>query len=272
MEARISGRPTEEVFRVPTSRTPFALVDPSRNRVSTGNPNLKPTHANDYDLLFEHYLKTVGVIQAGWFYKDLIDPIFQVQISPTTGQFAGFQQRQPINGPNAHIQGVEFAWQQHLKFLPGLLNGMGVSANYSYSTSQSSFPNGFGRTDHPALLRQAPNTWNFDVTYDKGPISARMGLTHDDASIFFYNFMDGAAAGIKGPNGDNYLYPHTQVDAQVSYRLPHVRGVHMIVSMLNLNNEVFGFYQGSERYPSQREYYSQTISVGFRWTPFSEAK
>jgi TonB-dependent receptor len=246
---------------------PFALFDPTRNRVSTGNPNLKPTHANDYDLLFEHYLKTVGLIEVGWFYKDLNDPIFQVQISPTTGQFAGFQQRQPINGPNAHIQGVEMAWQQHLKFLPGLLNGMGVSANYSHSTSQSSFPNGFARTDHPALLRQAPNTWNFDATYDKGPISARMGLSHDDGNIAFYNFIDGAPGGIKGPNGDNYFYPHTQVDAQVSYRLPHARNVHMFVSMLNLNNEVFGFYQGSERYPLQREYYSQTISVGFRWTP-----
>jgi hypothetical protein len=154
---------------------------------------------------------------------------------------------------------------------------MGVAANYSYTTSQASFPIDPStgkptRSDHPALVRQAPNNWNFDTTYDKGPISARMGLTHNDASIFFYNFSDGAPAGIKGPNGDNYLYPHTQVDAQVSYRLPRARGVHLIVSMLNLNNEVFGFYNGSERYPTQREYYSRTISAGFVWTPFSEAK
>jgi TonB-dependent receptor len=256
---------------------PFQLLDPTRNRVTIGNPNLKPTHANDYDLLFEHYLKTVGLIEGGWFYKDLSDPIFQAQTTPTAGQFAGFQQRQQVNGPSAHIQGIELAWQQHLKFLPGLLNGMGVAANYSYTTSQASFPIDPStgkptRSDHPALVRQAPNNWNFDTTYDKGPISARMGLTHNDASIFFYNFSDGAPAGIKGPNGDNYLYPHTQVDAQVSYRLPRARGVHLIVSMLNLNNEVFGFYNGSERYPTQREYYSRTISAGFVWTPFSEAK
>jgi hypothetical protein len=36
--------------------------------------------------------------------------------------------------------------------------------------------------------------------------------------------------------------------------------------MLNLNNEVFGFYQGSEQFPIQREYYSRTISAGLRWT------
>src|SRR5258708_6500281 len=256
---------------------PFQLYEQGRNRVTIGNPALKPTHANDYDLLFEHYLKSVGIVEAGWFYKDLSDPIFQIQTTPTTGPFTGFQQRQPINGRNAHITGVEFAWQQHFTFLPGLLNGFGVSANYSYTTSQAKFPIDPNtgtptRMDSPALLRQAPNNWNFDTTYDKGPISARLGLTHNDRNIFAYNFQDGADGGIKGPNGDVYYYPHTQVDAQVSYRLPRGHGVHFIVSMLNLNNEVFGFYQGSEQFPIQREYYSRTISGGLRWTSNSEVK
>jgi len=97
-------------------------------------------------------------------------------------------------------------------------SGVGVSANYSYTTSKLNpiDPNTSNptRADSPALLRQAPNNWNFDTTYDKGPISARLGLTHNDRSIFFYNFQDGADLGIKGPNGDVYYYPHTQVDAQ----------------------------------------------------------
>ena len=259
---------------------PFQLEEPGRNRVTVGNPALKPTHANDYDLLFEHYLKSVGIVEAGWFYKALSDPIFQIQTTRPTivgDPLSGFQQRQPNNGRNAHITGIEFAWQQHFTFLPGLLSGVGVSANYSYTTSQAKFPldpntGSPTRLDSPALLRQAPNNWNFDTTYDKGPISARLGLTHNDRNIFLYNFQDGADGGIKGPNGDVYYYPHTQVDAQVSYRIPHARGVHAIVSMLNLNNEVFGFYQGSEQFPIQREYYSRTIAVGLRWTSNPEVK
>jgi TonB-dependent receptor len=248
---------------------PFAVVDNSSGNVtlvSKGNPSLKPTHANDFDILFEHYLKSVGIVQAGWFYKALTDPIYSVTTVPTSGQFAGDRVTQPINGPSAHITGIEMAWEQHLTRLPGLLNGTGVSANYSYTTSQASFPADFGRTDHPALLRQAPNNWNFDVTYDKGPISARMGLTHNDASIFSYIFQDGAPLGIKGPKGDQYLYPHTQVDAQASYRIPRAHGIQAVVSLLNLTNETFGFYFGSEQYPIQREYYSRTISAGLRWT------
>jgi hypothetical protein len=46
----------------------------------------------------------------------------------------------------------------------------------------------------------------------------------------------------------------------------------VIVSALNLNNEVFGFYNGVEQFPIQREYYSRTISAGLRWTLPTESK
>lgn len=251
---------------------PFISENDKRKQVSVGNPNLKPTKAQNVDLLIERYLKPVGVIEGGVFYKYLTDPIFPVGFPVAGGTFAGFNESQSINGPSAHITGVEMAWQQRLAFLPGALNGIGVRANYSYTTSQANFPATFGRTDHAALARQAPNNWNFDATYDKKGISARMGLTHNDANISQYNFQDGVDGGIKGPNGDIYLYPHTQVDAQVSYWLPKTRGLQVIASFLNLNNEVFGFYQGSEQFPIQREYYNRTYAFGLRWSPSREQK
>src|SRR5205807_1630863 len=90
-------------------------------RVSAGNPLLKPEHAQNFDLAIERYLKPVGVIQAGVFYKYLTDPIFVTQSRLTSGQFAGALQTQPTNGPKATLTGIELAWQQHLSFLPGLL-------------------------------------------------------------------------------------------------------------------------------------------------------
>jgi hypothetical protein len=92
-----------------------------------------------------------------------------------------------------------------------------------------------------------------------------MGLTHNDGYIWSYG-----GTNARDPSGDTYLYPHTQVDAQVSYWIPRSHGLQAVVSMLNLNNEVFGFYQGSEQFPIQREYYNRTISAGLRWTPFSK--
>jgi TonB-dependent receptor len=249
-------------------QAPFQSYDQSNPNVpvTAGNPNLLPTHAQNFDLLLEHYLKNVGLIQGGFFYKYLTNPIYSVNTPVPSGPLAGLTENIPINGPNAHITGFEAAWQQRLTFMPGALNGLGVRANYSYTTSQATFPVGAGRTDHPTLVRTAPNNWNFDVTYDKKGLSARMGLTHNDGYIWSYG-----GGNTKDPNGDTYLYPHTQVDAQVSYWIPRSHGVQAVVSMLNLNNEVFGFYLGAEKYPIQREYYSRTVSVGLRWTPFAEA-
>jgi hypothetical protein len=88
-----------------------------------------------------------------------------------------------------------------------------------------------------------------------------MGLSHNDANLWSYN-----GSNAKDPSGDTYLYPHTQVDAQVSWWLPHGHGLQAILSGLNLNNETFGFYNGAERFPIQREYYSRTFAGGLRWT------
>jgi hypothetical protein len=103
-----------------------------------------------------------------------------------------------------------------------------------------------------------------DVTYDWGRLSWRFGATHNDAYIYQYNYFDGAPLGLSGPNGDIYTYAHTQMDAQASFRLKG--GLRAVASFLNMNNEVFGFYQGNTRYPIQREFYSPTFSFGLRWT------
>jgi TonB-dependent receptor len=257
----------------PTVKAPKAAV-------SAGNPNLNPTHAQNFDVLIERYLKPFGVIEGGFFYKYLTDPIYNANSPLTTGPFAGNVQNQPINGPRAHITGFEMAWQQRLSFLPGFLNGSGVRANYSWTTSQATFPvgafvdplTGASRTDQPALQRQAPNNWNLDYTYDKKGVSARLGLTHNDANIFSYGFRQNDLGGLKGPKGDTYLYPHTQVDVQASYWIPRSHGFQIVGYVLNLTNEVFGFYQGSEQFDIQREYYNRTYALGLRWTLGRENK
>jgi TonB-dependent receptor len=241
---------------------PYILEQDRRRTISVGNPALQPTRANNFDVLFERFLEPVGAAQVGVFYKALTNPIYpNVQTPVTSGTFAGYTQSQAINGPSAHVGGIELTWQQHLSFLPGALSGLGMRTNYSYTTSKASVP---GRTDNPALVRQAPNNWNVDVTYDKGALSGRAGVTHNDAYIYAYNYQPGADGGISGPNGDVYLYPHTQLDAQISYAIS--RRFQVVLALLNLNNEVFGFYQGSQQYPIQREFYSRTVSVGFRLT------
>jgi len=245
---------------------PSLTVDDANKRISVGNPALKATHADNFDVLFEEYLKPIGLLQGGFFYKRIDLPIYPIETLLTSGPYTGFRQDQPQNGTNAWLYGFETAYQQHLGFLPGLLNGLGISANYSYTASQANgVPN---RTDNPRLIRQAPNTWNLSPTFDRGRLSMRLGVSYNQAFIDAYNYQDGAPLGVNGPNGDHWFYTHLQVDAQGSYRLN--KGFTVVVYGLNLTNEVFGFYYGSPIWDNQREFYKPTVGVGLRWASGGE--
>jgi TonB-dependent receptor len=244
--------------------------------VALGNPNLKAETANNYDLLYEHYFNQLGMLRGGFFYKQLHDPIVESTVSQllSTGEFAGDAITQPVNAGSAWVTGVEASFLKNFTSLPGPLAGLGLSANYTHTASQASGLQQLGRSDSPALLRQAPNFWNIGPTYNYKRLFVALGMTYNGASIYAYQYTDGTGDsspspfGIKGPFGDNYLYPHFQIDAQSDIELP--KNFTMIVDGLNLNNEVFGFYNGSPQFVVQREYYHPTYSLGLRWSPRGE--
>jgi TonB-dependent receptor len=265
-----------------------ATSSTSVGSVLIGNPSLRPEHANNYDLLYESYLRPLGLLQAGLFFKQLTAPqiatilpgnislssfpagYFPVATQSVLTQYPGYSITQDINGQNAYIYGLELSYQQHLSFLPGVLRGLGISANYSYTASrEKGIPL---RTDSPTTIDQAPNTWKISPTYDTERFSARVGLAYDQASLFGYNYVsptyvtgaDPSALGPAGPSGDTFTLSHFQVDAQASYRF--WKGLSAVVDGLNLNNEVFGYYTGSTQFVNQREYYKPTYTGGLRYT------
>jgi TonB-dependent receptor len=274
----------------PYQLTPYVEEDSTASpiAVTIGNPNLRPEHATNYDLLYEDYLQPLGLVQAGFFFKQLNAPQVQItlpgglslsdfpanyfpaSVQSVLAQYPGDAITQFTNGQNAYIYGLELSFQQHFSYLPGVLKGLGVSANYSYTASrEKGLPL---RSDHPTTIDQAPNTWKVSPTYDTKRFSARVGLAYDQASLFTYNYVspasvtgaDPSGLGPKGPSGDVFTLTHFQVDAQVSYRF--YKGLRAVVSGLNLNNEVFGYYQGSTQFVNQREYYKPTYTAGLRYT------
>jgi len=273
----------------PYQLVPYATEDTtaSPTTVAIGNPSLRPEHANNYDLLYEDYLNPLGLIQAGFFFKQLTAPqietilpgglslssfpagYFPPALQSVLAQYPGDSITQYVNGQNAWLYGLELSYQQHLNFLPGVLSGLGISANYSYTASrEKGVPL---RTDHPTLIDQSPNTWNLSPTYDTKRLSVRAGLAYNQASLFSYNYTspalvsgsDPSGLGTKGPSGDIFTLTHYQVDAQASYRF--YKGFSAVVSGLNLNNEVFGYYQGSTQFVNQREFYKPTYTGGIRY-------
>jgi TonB-dependent receptor len=262
----------------PYQLVPYIVEDQSTTpyTIAIGNTGLVAEHANDYDLLYERYLKSVGMVQLGYFYKQITQPIYaQQSIIPASGSplsqpYAGDLVQQEVNGDHAYVQGFEVAYQQHLNYLPGVFSGARLNANFTYTGSRNY--NLTGRTDNPALVGQAPYSWNIGPAYATRRALVTMGISHNGSNIYAYQYQStgpGAVPfGVTGPNGDNYFYSHTQVDAQATYYIG--RGFTALASGLNMNNEVFGFYNGSPKYMTQREYYKPTYSGGIRWTPHHE--
>jgi len=269
-----------------------ASVEGPGNIVATiGNPSELPTHANNYDLLLEQQLKPFGLIQTGFFYKQLTNPIVSANV-PCVVSCAAFAsiagvatnvalETQDINGSNANVWGLEFGLQQKFTNLPGAFRGLGLMANYSYNDSHiSGLPD---RDDSPSLMGTARHAFNIEPGFELGRYEVHMGMSYNDANIDAYQYFsndsnqpgvcgttnpnpgpDAPLNGpINGPCGDNYFYPHFQVDAQMTARL--YRGLELQLEGLNLNNEVFGFYNGSPQYMTQREYYKPTYSISLRW-------
>jgi TonB-dependent receptor len=244
--------------------------------VQIGNTGLVAEHANDFDLLYERFLPSVGMIEGGYFYKQITQPIYlQQSIVPATGSplsqlYAGDYVQQEVNGDHAYVQGIELAYQQHLSSLPGVLGGARIIANFAYTNSRNY--NLTNRTDTPQLVGQAPFSWNIGPSYATKRALVTVGVSHNSANIYAYQYQStGPAAvpfGPTGPNGDNYFYSHTQVDAQGTYYI--AKGFSVLASGQNMNNEFFGFYNGSPKYMTQRDYYKPTFSFGLRWNPHHE--
>lgn len=105
--------------------------DSSPNPVTTGttgNPELKPMMSNQIDLAYQWYFSKGSLLSAGVFYKDLSRYIGIAQVNTTIDGRAVNISR-PVNGDGGGVRGAEVIYQQ----LFG--NGIGVSTNYSYSTS-----------------------------------------------------------------------------------------------------------------------------------------
>ncbi len=114
--------------------------------VERGDPNLKPTTADQIDLGVEWYFFEGSVLSIGYFYKKLDQVIGQentgsicnpiaVGVSnpgscPLGGAFVN--EVSWVNLPGGEIQGVEIAFQHKFNYLPAPLHGFGVLANYAY--------------------------------------------------------------------------------------------------------------------------------------------
>lgn len=120
---------------------PFEFRDDDAREISKGNPDLKPTTANNLDLMFERYTSSLGLLSAGIYYKKMADIILNSTHTETLS-YEGVSQVYEITMPvniddDATIYGFELALNQRLNFLNvPFLDYFSIYANYTYTKTE----------------------------------------------------------------------------------------------------------------------------------------
>ena len=234
---------------------PYREINREDNEIAIGNPELTPTTSMNFDLMFEKYFETIGIVSAGVFYKDIKD--FIVTETREDYLFDGTTwdtYSHPINGGNATIFGFEAAAQRQLDFLPGFWKGFGVYANYTYTTSSVSDFQIEGREDEDiSLPGTAEHTLNGSLSYDSKRFSFRASVNY--TTDFVDEFGEEAFY-------DRYYDKAIYLDINANYAsTPKFR---VYVEANNLLNTPLYYYQGISSRVMQAEYYNARFQLGLK--------
>lgn len=215
--------------------------------ISRGNQFLKPVEADNFDLTAEWYFSSVGQLTVSGFYKRLKNVVTNDTYRTTftnNGQTFDALVTNPSNATEVGtIKGVEVAYQQTFDFLPGILKGFGLQANYTFiessgvpqSTLSETDPDvGAGRVttvDLASLPLQGLSKHSVNITpfFDAGPLSLR--ATYSWRSDFLLTIRD-----VIVPNDPIMNKATGQLDASLFYSFnPNVK---LGIQGSNLLNEV----------------------------------
>lgn len=238
---------------------PRTLVEQGEDDVEgeAGNPGLDRQQAHNLDASLEWYPGNKSVLSIGVFYKDISDFIAVRQFNDgLTINGVTFDEVDTfVNLPEASLFGIELNMQQPLDFLPGLLNGFILGANYTFVDGDATIfdEDAPGGEREISLPGQSRHVATGIIGYEKGPIDLRFAATYRD------EYLD----EIGGGGFDRIVDDHLQFDISAKYRLTDQFRV--FAEFKNVNNEPFvALYRlaGAGRLNSQFEEYGWAAKFG----------
>jgi TonB-dependent receptor len=235
--------------------------------IRQGNPALQPATAWNFDVMFSHYLGTVGVISVGMFHKRISNYIYttitpEQRIDPTTGNLRLYQLLRPTNASIGVISGVEVDLQAGL---PKPFSNFRVYANYTFLDAFTDIPvsrvtrgrvNAGGDTvitgsPNDPVLSVEPSTrrvqlpgqtrhlGNVALGFERAGLSMRISANYQDRNIF--------AVGTDLTTDQTvWVAPFTRVDFTASYQPRFLQRGKFYLDLINITN------QREERYIGER--------------------
>ncbi len=210
--------------------------------VTFGNPDLKPTKAQNWDLSLEYYFKHSSSFTLGWFHKKLEDYIvtdYEIGVvgagaeNGFEGDYTGYTILSRANVGTAYVQGWEISYQQQFRFLPGLLNGLRLNANMTQLTSHGDY-GGTTYLKDKEINGFIPRTINVNLAWDYKKVGASISYNYNSESIR-------GAYNVAQPSRNRYM-KHREI-VNVNFRYQIRRNMTATLGVANIFNEPQRYYR-----------------------------
>ena len=260
LKARLSW--SNSFGRPPMSNLlPNETINEAAQTLTINNPSLKPQTAESWDAALEYYFEPVGSFSASWFHKTIKDYFVNGQLAGTVGsgadngyngEYSGFTILTSANLGTAIVQGWELAYQQQFTFLPGLLKGLGISANTTILDTHGNFGSTTSTRKTGEVPGFVPRTSNLSLSWRYRKLGTRININRTG------EFINAFTATGSGRN--QYTLQRTVVNVGAAYQFRPA--VSLSVDIGNIFNEAQVFYRGISDNISEYRIPGVTVTVG----------
>jgi len=250
---RTLARPT---FR---EMAPYPSWDFANEFYFIGNPELKRTLIDNFDLRWEWFLRPGEILAVSGFYKYFENPIERA-IKHENGEI------QYQNVDEAKVFGAEFELLKHLDFIGNLFKNFMLGANLTIIHSRVNIPENElliirlydpGADDTRPFQGQSPYILNFDLTYNNSRTMSNLSF-----SIFGERLYEVSQGGTP----DVYEQPRPQLDFVFNQRV--IGSVDLKMSMKNILNattKTLHHFKDNDFVKSEHES-GRTFSIGLGYS------
>jgi len=268
--------------------SPHFTINQPRNTIWAGNPELRPAHSYNHDVVLTFHNNELGLFSVGGFYKEIKDFTYSTQyalyesapeglatmstftlagVSPNKGAMLYSYMNTPYI---SKVKGIEVDLQTRLWYLPNPFNGIVLGINYTHIKSEATYPwrdartTYIGRTAVTAvfdssrsgrLINQPNDILNAYVGYDYLGFSTRLSFLFQGNSVSYVgNFGE----------QDGFTRDYFRIDASVRQILPWY-GIEVYLDLNNLNSESNKSAQQSIGGFTSENFYGLTANLGVRY-------
>ena len=237
-------------------------VSLSEFKYRDGNPDLKPTYADQWEIGLEWYAAEGALFAASYFEKKIegvvresltgvVKDVTKYNANGTVDGVYDFEIYQKVNAEGSYdVSGVELIAQFPLSMVHESLEGFGINANLTLLDNSLTGESDLGIPTPPEGL--ADQTYNLTAYYENDSFDARVS----------YNYKDKYVESIASDMYPVYRDAYGQTDISLGYQINDT--LKIILEGINITDEETSAYTIDPAFPTMYEFSGRRISLGLR--------